>query len=115
MTCPHAAHTHLTPFQGGEFCTNCGYLTPPSGPGAEYHWWAHPAGEVNRDTLALVAAWMAEEAFSATDVAYMVAKPWKFSVEFQSAVRATAPETESPDLLRALQQSLQRAHLRRVQ
>ena len=98
-------HTHLTRFPGGEFCTNCGHVSPPSGPGADaaYHWWETPGGggHAALDTVALVAHWMAEEDYTAKDVAYAVEKPWKFTEEFLAAVRACAPK-QPPSPLSAL-------------
>lgn len=87
-TCQPPAHTHLTTFPGGSFCTNCGHVSPPAGPGAPYRWWETPTGypgTANRDTLALVLHWMAEQDYTARDVAYAVEKPWKFTDEFRAA------------------------------
>lgn len=92
---PHAAALVL--FPGGEFCTDCGHVTGPSGPGARYSWWKTSQGTPNLDTIALVLHWMAQEDYPPRDLAYAVEKPWKFTEEFLATVRACAPDEEDSE------------------
>jgi hypothetical protein len=68
-----------------DWCPDCGvtHEAHPDARGGEemdlMHWWDAS------DNMVTLTAWMADNGYSAKDVAYAVEKPWKYEDEFKTA------------------------------